>query len=110
MIYADWAETNILATKQKGMFSVYVSNGLEYNETDSKIWDTLLIELSKVYGIDTKTYYATVGYLVVGGLLFFKTEEEAWTFCNIFNKEGIYSSAVYASLCSPIDGCLTENT
>ena len=110
MIYANWAETNVLATKQKGMFSVYVSNELNYGELgDIEIWNSFLHGLNKLYVDGTLEYRLIASPMIIGGMFFFETEGDAWVFYNIFTKAPIYSSSLYACLCSPITGNVIEN-
>jgi TorA maturation chaperone TorD len=45
-----------------------------------------------------------------GGLFFFETEELAREFYSMFEQPLTDSSGLYASIYSPTDGCLTENT
>jgi hypothetical protein len=107
--FANWNEQHKLATIQKGKFSVYISNGLDF-ESDAVIWKFITDSLIKLYGERTKDYYDVVGNLVEGGLFFFDTEEQAWEFYGIFEQELTDSSNVYACIYSPVYGCMTENT
>lgn len=110
MKYADWNVVQDLATRQVGKFSVYVSNQLNFDRTDSHIWDFVLSEIVRLFGDKTPEYFEYLGNLVHGGLFFFESEDAAWNFYHIFNKELTYSSSIYVAIYSPTDGCLTENT
>lgn len=107
--FANWCKQHELATKQKGKFSVYVNNGLDF-ETDSAAWEFITGSFIKLFGERTKEYYEIAGNFVEGGLFFFETEEQAWEFYGIFEQELTDSSAVYACIYSPLTGCMTENT
>jgi hypothetical protein len=107
--FANWNEQQELATKQKGKFSVYISNGLDF-ESDNVIWKFITDSLIGLYGERTKDYYDVVGNLIEGGLFFFENGDQAWEFYSIFTQELTDSSAVYACLYCPVAGCLTENT
>jgi hypothetical protein len=111
MKYADWNIVNELATKQVGKFSVYVSNGLQFEDPqEDKIWDFVILELVRLFGNKTPEYYDYVSNVLHGGLFFFDSEDAARNFYKIFEQELTDSSAIYASLICPIRGCLTENT
>lgn len=111
MEYADWNKQNELATKQVGKFSVYVRNGLQFDDNDIHIWSFIADQLQKMFGgIDSKDYLNYIGCLIDGGLFFFESSDKAFDFFLIFEQELTYSSAIYACVYSPIDGCLNDNT
>lgn len=101
-----------LAVKQKGMFAVYVSQGLNmFEPTDEKIWDFILQEICTLCGGNTTLkYYDYMSGLVNSGTFFFQTEGEAWDFYKIFEQPLTESSAIYANISSPDGVCMTENT
>jgi hypothetical protein len=102
--YMDWTRTNELAVKQKGQWSVYISNHLNYDDDDLHIWNTILNKCNPIMDI------ADVYSIMHGGLFFFNTEENMQEFFNIFNEDPIYSSGVYACSYDNLGNCLSENT
>lgn len=109
--YANWNTVNELATKQVGKFSVYISNNFEYvSESENLAWDFVIQEIANLFGAGTTEYFEYMSNVIHGGLFFFESKEKASKFYKIFEQELTNSTAIYASLISPIDGCLTENT
>lgn len=109
MQHFNWNKTEEIACKAIGKFAVHVSFGLDATPEDDKIAQFVWGELRKLYP-DDASYYNFTHAVVNGGLLAFDTEEEAWAFYGIFDKELTDSSSIYACIYSPIEGCLTENT
>lgn len=108
MNYLDWSKINSLAVKQAGKCAVYISNGLECDESDKHIWDFVMDEFNKLYDRNDAFFY--ICNTLHGGLFLFDTEEEQERFYKIFEQELTDSSAIYACTYDKYGNCLTENT
>ena len=111
MQICNWVEINSLAVKSVGKHAVYVSNGLEYEDTkDDEIWTFVCNEMKSIYGKDTSDFNSIMSNLISGGLFFFNTEEEQRRFYRVFEQPLTDSSAIYACTYGPNGECCTENT
>lgn len=109
MQHINWNKSDEIVCKALGKFGVHISYGLDNTPKDDKIAEFVWSELRKLY-VDDSTYYNFTSAITCGGLLLFDTEKEAWDFYYIFEQELTDSSAIYACIYSPTEGCLTENT
>jgi len=116
--YKQWYEVIGLATKQQGMWSVYVSNNLDWDKDHEKIiWDFVVAEIEARFSkekpanpYEDSDFHKCYLNFWNGGLLFFNDEETARKYYNIFEQPLTNSSGVYASLFGPLGNGITENT
>jgi hypothetical protein len=109
MIYNQWNGIVGLAVKQLNKYSVYVSNGLEFDDSDKHIWSFVRREIAKLYP-DVAECQNVWSDLIHGGLFSFDTEDACYKFYRIFEQELTDSSAIYACTYNPDGFCETENT
>ena len=117
--YYQWHDVLSLATKQMGMWSVYVNNGLDdtISTTDKEIWDFIVAEIESKFSKEQPANpYADSDFHKCymnfwnGGLLFFEDKETAFRYYSIFEQPLTDSSAVHASVFDPDGNGVTENT
>ena len=110
--FIDWNEVNSLATKSAGKFSVFIAGGLWMMDEpkEKEILNAIHNGLANLYGVETPETNNVKFNLMNSGLYLFESDVEAWNFYEIFSKKPVYASVVYASIYSPTEGCLDENT
>lgn len=106
--YLQWHEIFGMATKQQGMPSVYIHNGLNFDDNDIHVWNFVIDEVKKLYS--DHEYHNVLGNLIHGGLFFFESEEAQRKFYKIFEQPLTDSSAIYACTYNRHGTCETENT
>ena len=94
------------ASKQLGKYIVYVHNRFD---------DSFYLEEQPTYKrlCEIREKYSTVKNPVnplIDNYIIFDSEEKAWEFYREFECPILGDSAVFAYICSPTQGGLTENT
>ena len=94
------------ASKQLGKYIVYVNNQFD---------DSFYLEEQPTYKrlCEIREKYSTVKNPVnplIDNYIIFDSEEKAWEFYREFECPILGDSAVFAYICSPTQGGLTENT
>lgn len=103
----DMLDVISLAVMMKGKEAVYLSNNLEYDDSDIPIWTFIQDQCKEKYRED---YYEIISNVIHGTLVFFDTTEERDDFYSIFSNPIVDSSALYARVYDCAGTCITENT
>jgi hypothetical protein len=106
MMYVDWGNINSLAVAKLNTPAVYVTNGLNYDESDDHIWQFVMDQVRLLY----PDPLIVCGDLIHGGLFVFDSISDRDVFYNIFTQELTESSAIYVCMYDADGTCITENT
>jgi hypothetical protein len=105
MKYLNWDNIIQLAVPMLEEWSVYINNGLDYDD-EAFVWEFIRTQVESKY----EDHMGVLSYLVHGGLFSFPTEKGAREFYNIFEQRLTGSSGIYAALYDFQGNCITENT